>query len=94
MRRRTSIRVPSRESSKWNLYDAVSYGNPTVSASGAWEYDALYQGVKGERREHPFGQPTGADHELLPTSAWNPAVRSVFWPPLDAMVAAAQRNPR
>jgi pimeloyl-ACP methyl ester carboxylesterase len=35
-----------------------------------------------------------ADHELLPTSAWNPAVRSVFWPPLDAMVAAARRNPR
>jgi hypothetical protein len=34
-----------------------------------------------------------ADHELLPTTAWNPAVRKVFWAPLDAMVADARRSP-
>jgi acetyl esterase/lipase len=34
-----------------------------------------------------------ADHELLPTSVWNPAVRRVFWAPLDAMVADARRSP-
>ncbi len=33
-----------------------------------------------------------ADHELLPTSAWNPAVRKVFWTPLDAMVDDARRS--
>lgn len=34
-----------------------------------------------------------ADHELLPTSAWDPPVRRVFWAPLDAMVADARRSP-
>ena len=35
------------------LADAVSYGNPNVSADGLYEYDALYQLVKAEGREHP-----------------------------------------
>jgi predicted esterase len=33
-----------------------------------------------------------ADHELLPTSVWNPAVRRVFWLPLDAMVDNARHS--
>jgi RHS repeat-associated protein len=47
------------------LEDAVSYANPGVSADGLYEYDALYQIVKTEGREHPAGQPTDSDWPLL-----------------------------
>lgn len=55
------------------IVDAVSYGNPDVSADGLYEYDALYQLVKGEGREHPGQQPghedsveLGLPHEAHP----------------------------
>jgi RHS repeat-associated protein len=47
------------------ITDAVSFGNPTVSADGLYEYDALYQLVRAEGREHPGQQPTDADAPLL-----------------------------
>lgn len=47
------------------IADAVSYGNPNVSADGLYEYNALYQLVKAEGREHPGHQPTDEDAALL-----------------------------
>jgi RHS repeat-associated protein len=41
------------------MEDGVSYGNPAVSARGLYEYDALYQLVSAEGREHPGQQPAG-----------------------------------
>lgn len=45
--------------------DGVSFGNAAVSANGLYEYDALYQLVKAEGREHPGQQPTHEDSPLL-----------------------------
>jgi RHS repeat-associated protein len=45
--------------------DEVSWGNPAVSADGRYEYDALYQLVVAEGREHPGQQPAGNDPPLL-----------------------------
>ena len=47
------------------IADAVSYGNPAVSADGLYEYDAIYQLTAALGREHPGQQPTDADSELL-----------------------------
>lgn len=47
------------------ITDAVSFGNPAVSANGIYEYDALYQLVKAVGREHPGQQPTDEDAPLL-----------------------------
>jgi RHS repeat-associated protein len=46
--------------------DGVSFGNTAVSASGLYEYDALYQLVKAEGREHPGQQPAHEDPLPLP----------------------------
>jgi RHS repeat-associated protein len=45
--------------------DAVSYGNPSVSADGRYTYDALYRLVAAEGREHPGQQPTHTDPTRL-----------------------------
>lgn len=45
--------------------DAVSFGNPAVSASTLHEYDPFGQLVLAEGREHPVGQPTAADAPRL-----------------------------
>ncbi len=47
------------------LADAVSFGNPAVPADGLYEYDARYQLVAAEGREHPGQQPTDADPARL-----------------------------
>jgi RHS repeat-associated protein len=41
--------------------DAVSFGNPALSASAAYEYDPLYQLVRADGREHPGQQPAHQD---------------------------------
>jgi RHS repeat-associated protein len=43
------------------IQDAVSFGNPAVSADGLYEYDATYQLVTADGREHPGQQPTDQD---------------------------------
>ncbi|MDH4140640.1 MAG: transglycosylase SLT domain-containing protein, partial [Coriobacteriia bacterium] len=45
--------------------DAVSFGNPDVSADGVYVYDPLYRLVSAEGREHPGQQPSFADPELV-----------------------------
>jgi RHS repeat-associated protein len=45
--------------------DAVSYGNPDVSADGLYTYDAIYQLTTAQGREHPGQQPGAADADLL-----------------------------
>lgn len=45
--------------------DAVSFGNPDVSATGLYEYDAIDQLVKADGREHPGQQPNDQDSPLL-----------------------------
>jgi RHS repeat-associated protein len=45
--------------------DAVSYGNAAEPAHGLYEYDALYQLVRAEGREHPGQQPAEDDPPLL-----------------------------
>jgi RHS repeat-associated protein len=45
--------------------DAVSFGNPDVSANGLYTYDPIYQLVTAEGREHPGQQPGADDAELL-----------------------------
>lgn len=45
--------------------DAVSFGNATVSATGLYEYDSIYQLVKADGREHPGQQPNDQDSPLL-----------------------------
>src|SRR5262249_9412018 len=47
------------------ITDAVSFGNPDVSANGLYEYDAIYQLVTAEGREHPGQQPAADDAPLL-----------------------------
>jgi len=47
------------------IADAVSFANPAVSADGLYTYDAIYQLVDAEGREHPGQQPTDADPDLL-----------------------------
>ncbi len=47
------------------MEDTISYGNPAVSANGQYEYDALYQLVSAEGREHPGQQPAGDESPLL-----------------------------
>jgi RHS repeat-associated protein len=47
------------------ILDAVSFGNPAVSADGLYEYDATYQLVTAEGREHPGQQPTDQDAAML-----------------------------
>jgi hypothetical protein len=47
------------------ITDAVSFGNPAVAADGLYTYDATYQLVEAEGREHPGQQPTDADPERL-----------------------------
>jgi RHS repeat-associated protein len=47
------------------IQDAVSYGNPNISASGIYEYDALYRLSCAEGREHPGQQPTNEDAARL-----------------------------
>lgn len=49
-----------------SVADAVSFGNPAVPADNLYEYDALYQLVKAEGREHPGQQPAGDEGALLP----------------------------
>lgn len=46
------------------ITDAVSFGAP-ISADGRYEYDALYQLVLAEGREHPGQQPTDEDAALV-----------------------------
>ncbi|WP_437962143.1 SpvB/TcaC N-terminal domain-containing protein [Sorangium sp. So ce119] len=45
--------------------DAVSWGNPAVSADGLYRYDAIYQLVAAEGREHPGQQPGPAEPSAL-----------------------------
>lgn len=45
--------------------DAVSFGKPDVSANGLYQYDAIYQLVMAEGREHPGQQPSADDAPLL-----------------------------
>jgi RHS repeat-associated protein len=45
--------------------DAMSFGNQNLSASGSYEYDALYQLTRSEGREHPGQQPTNEDAAQL-----------------------------
>jgi RHS repeat-associated protein len=45
--------------------DAVSFGNPAVSADGLYEYDPLYRLVSAEGREHPGQQPSADEPPLL-----------------------------
>jgi len=40
------------------------------------------------------GKRLWADHELLPTSAWDPATRKVFWTPLDRLVQTTRAASR
>jgi RHS repeat-associated protein len=47
------------------IADAVSFGNPNVSADGFYEYDPLYRLVQAEGREHPSLQPTHEDAAQL-----------------------------
>lgn len=47
------------------ISDSVSFGNPTVSATGLYEYDPVYQLVSTEGREHPGQQPSADDTPLL-----------------------------
>jgi len=47
------------------IADGVSFANAAVSADGFYTYDAIYQLVEAEGREHPGQQPTDADPELL-----------------------------
>lgn len=47
------------------IADAVGFGNPTVSADARYEYDALYQLVAAEGREHPGQQPSDLDPAFL-----------------------------
>jgi pimeloyl-ACP methyl ester carboxylesterase len=40
------------------------------------------------------GKRLWADHELLPTSAWDPVTRKVFWTPLDRLVETTRASSR
>jgi RHS repeat-associated protein len=45
--------------------DAVSYGNPGVSAGGSYWYDPLYRLSRAEGREHPGQQASSEDAAIL-----------------------------
>lgn len=47
------------------IADAVSFAKPAVSADALYTYDAIYQLVAAEGREHPGQQPTDADPARL-----------------------------
>jgi RHS repeat-associated protein len=47
------------------IRDGVSYGNAAVPADGRYEYDAVYQLVRAEGREHPGQQPASDDPAQL-----------------------------
>lgn len=47
------------------ITDAVSFGNPNVSATGLYVYDALYQLSRAEGREHPGQQAANEDAAQL-----------------------------
>jgi RHS repeat-associated protein len=54
-----------------SVADAVSYGNSGVSGGCAYTYDALYQLVSVEGREHPGQQP--ADEDAVPLGLPSPS---------------------
>jgi RHS repeat-associated protein len=45
--------------------DGVSFGNPSVSAGGLYEYDPIYRLIHAEGREHPGQQPSFEDAPLV-----------------------------
>lgn len=48
-----------------SVRDGVSFGNASVSASGLYQYDALYRLTFAEGREHPGQQPSSVDAPIL-----------------------------